>query len=759
MMVSSRFFSVFCIKNFIVFLLFFIVSNLFAQYEKKLIPSDGGNNDKFGTSVAIDGEYAVIGASGENAVYVYHKVDSLWIEEAKITVANILPNANFGISVEICGDYIVAGAYLDRINNAYTGAAYIFQRNGMNWVQHSKLVASDGNDSDYFGFDVAIDSNYVVIGAPNDDNSSANEGSVYLFKRYGTNWVEEQKFVVQSAPTGGNIGYSVSINGNNIVAGAPNSIFQSQYTGLTYFWNQSETDSTWSNAQYVVPNFYNNGERFGFSVSIVGDIATIGSNTGNPNSGGVAYVFRKQGSFWIEEARLLPSDVHAGNNFGRAVCISSNGKICIGSPGDNGNGTSSGAVYVFKESNNSWVQESKLIASDGDIDDVFGTSVYIEGNYIVVGAKGDGSNGSNSGSAYIKSVNNFVNGNVTKNVSVDGVLSFDEGSSNSLSVDEDTGIDIFFSGVSNSSSILCKSFYEIPANSFNVSGNIPPFRWVITNNGLVFNNAEIRINLDSLPIALTNSGSYSIYKRPTEGVGAFSKLATTFTGNQLIANTNSFSEFIIAEDDVGLPVKLINFKAISENGYINLSWKTETEQNNLGFKIKRSKYEKGTFETIATYKEFENLIGQGNSAFGKDYQWNDINVEENTKYFYLLSDVDFEGNEFEHNDLISSVNIGNQKDFDKEFDFSLLQNYPNPFNPTTKIVYKLLSDSKVHLTIFNLLGEKVKTLVDGSSVIAGKHTVSWNGKDEFGNSVSSGIYFYKISIGNESIVKKMLLLR
>ncbi len=90
--------------------------------------------------------------------------------------------------------------------------------------------------------------------------------------------------------------------------------------------------------------------------------------------------------------------------------------------------------------------------------------------------------------------------------------------------------------------------------------------------------------------------------------------------------------------------------------------------------------------------------------------------------------------------------------------FRLFQNYPNPFNPKTDIKYFVAHASNIHITIFNALGQRVKELVN-SSKEKGEYTISWNGKDEYGNDVSSGIYFYKLTCSEFQSVKKMILLR
>ena len=90
--------------------------------------------------------------------------------------------------------------------------------------------------------------------------------------------------------------------------------------------------------------------------------------------------------------------------------------------------------------------------------------------------------------------------------------------------------------------------------------------------------------------------------------------------------------------------------------------------------------------------------------------------------------------------------------------FSLSQNYPNPFNPTTSISFNLPTSGHVELTVFNILGQQVATLVNGS-LTAGQHEVTWNGADESGDAVGSGIYFYRLTASDVAETKKMILMK
>ncbi len=141
---------------------------------------------------------------------------------------------------------------------------------------------------------------------------------------------------------------------------------------------------------------------FGNSVSISGDYVVVGAKFDNDNgpSSGSAYLFKRTGTSWAQEAKILPSDGAAGDWFGFSVSISGDYAL-VGARADDDNGSASGSAYVFKRTGTSWAQEAKLLPSDGAIEDRFGYSVSISGDYAVVGAWLDDDNGDRSGSAYI----------------------------------------------------------------------------------------------------------------------------------------------------------------------------------------------------------------------------------------------------------------------------------------------------------------------------------------------------------------------
>jgi uncharacterized UPF0146 family protein len=212
-------------------------------------------------------------------------------------------------------------------------------------------------------------------------------------------------------------------------------------------------------------------------------------------------------------------------------------------------------------------------------------------------------------------------------------------------------------------------------------------------------------------------------------------------------------------NDFSLPVELISFEAKGDNGFINLTWQTASEVNNLGFRLERKAANSESFDYVASYNDDQALYGQGTVSSLTEYSYNDSTVIPKIEYQYRLIQYDYDGTIFIQN--ITATGTAKEP---LPQNFELGQNYPNPFNPNTTIKYALPKQANVNLTIYNLLGQKVVTLSDGIQE-AGIVTVKWNGQNLFGNTVASGAYFYALKVKNikngkqYSFIKKMILIR
>lgn len=199
-------------------------------------------------------------------------------------------------------------------------------------------------------------------------------------------------------------------------------------------------------------------------------------------------------------------------------------------------------------------------------------------------------------------------------------------------------------------------------------------------------------------------------------------------------------------DDHSLPVELSTFDAAIEKNSVKISWVTESEIDNTGFHLYRSEHSEGPFTQINGAL----IPGAGNSTEPREYSFIDDRIEPGEDYYYKLADVDIYGKTRWHGPIsinTAALNIPEE--------YLLEQNYPNPFNPTTTIQYALPEDQHVQLEIFNTRGEKVRTLVNAFKP-AGTFQIQWNGRDDQGMLMPTGLYFYRISAGSFEDIHKML---
>jgi hypothetical protein len=190
------------------------------------------------------------------------------------------------------------------------------------------------------------------------------------------------------------------------------------------------------------------------------------------------------------------------------------------------------------------------------------------------------------------------------------------------------------------------------------------------------------------------------------------------------------------------PVELSSFEAKSTNGIVKLEWRTQSETENMGFHVYRSNAENGDYERIN-----RSLIqGAGTSSAVQHYIHEDLDVEPGQTYFYKLADVDYKGRLTMHGPVSATVA--------SPVDYVLEQNYPNPFNPETRINFKMKESGFVELSIFNLKGQQVRSLV-AKIMGNGAHTVNWDGKDNNGIVLPSGTYLYKLRVNGFEVTRKM----
>lgn len=342
------------------------------------IPIRRGRCGRFGSSVSTSGDYAIVGApmgGVTGAAYIFLRQDTTWVRKQRLFPGDEEEACRFGDSVSISGDYALVGAHYDSNN---TGAAYIFTRQGSTWIEQQKLTASDGSEYDRFGSSVSISGDYALIGAYRYDDNGERFGSAYIFIRDGTTWTEQQKLTASDGMKGDNFGCSVSISGDYALVASSYADDNGDLSGSAYIFTRDGT--TWTE-QKLTASDVTAYDNFGKSVCIYGDYAIIGA-PGDDGGSGSAYIFVREEDIWNEQAKLAAGDGNDGDWFGLSVNIFGDHAIV-------GCGYDTPAAYIFARDGTTWTEQQKLIASEPG--DFFGFSASISGDYAIVGAPFDSS--------------------------------------------------------------------------------------------------------------------------------------------------------------------------------------------------------------------------------------------------------------------------------------------------------------------------------------------------------------------------------
>ncbi|MBI3426641.1 MAG: putative Ig domain-containing protein, partial [Acidobacteria bacterium] len=421
------------------------IDPLIAQ-QAKFTAADGAAGDKFGTSVAVSGDYAIVGAPEDDAqrgsAYVFVRSGSSWTQQAKLIAVDGVAADRFGISVSISGPTAVIGASgADSEGNVNHGAAYVFVRSGSSWSQQAKLAVSDGSQVSSFGFSVAVSGDTALIGTPAYGlGGETSRGAAYVYARAGVTWSVQQKLLANDGAIGDNFGTSVALDGDTALLGAlAANINAASDQGAAYVFTRS--GATWNQQAKLFANDGASNDQFGGTVALSADTAVIGSrlsDVGGHSNEGAAYVFVRSGAVWSLQQKLVAADGGDGDAFGVSVTVSGD-LIAVGSDDYDLVGyQNQGSVYLFTRNGGVWNQQQKLRAADGAEYDHLGKAVAISGNTIVGGAPQADVNGStDQGAAYAFIVVNDV-AQAQKIFDAGGKLNAEFG--NSVAISGDTAV-------------------------------------------------------------------------------------------------------------------------------------------------------------------------------------------------------------------------------------------------------------------------------------------------------------------------------
>lgn len=384
--------------------------------------TDGGGKalDQFGSSVSLSGDTALVGApftdtqrgndAGSAHVFVREQDERAWYPQALLTASDGRADDRFGSSVALSGEAACVGAPLhDTSGGVNAGSAYVFIRDWTLWSERAKVVASDGAAEDRFGSSVSLSANTVLVGSPSDDTTRGGDsGSAYVFVRVGTNWIEQAKLTPGDGATGDEFGSAVALQGDVALVGAPsgNTINGGGDAGSAYFFMR--TGGLWSEQAKRTAYDGNPIDRFGSAVALEGDLAMVGaalddSERSTAYDDGGVYLFSRLrlpfvGASWEQRAKLTIRDGTIDDYFASSLALSGD-TVLVGVPlddmaygndgGSNYDRHDTGSAYVFVLTGNFWKQQAKLTARDSDTPHLFGASVALSGDIALIGAPGN----------------------------------------------------------------------------------------------------------------------------------------------------------------------------------------------------------------------------------------------------------------------------------------------------------------------------------------------------------------------------------
>lgn len=341
--------------------------------------------------------------------------DSPAVQLRRITASDAQDEDQFGWSVDLDGDDLIAGTNIISSHDYRSGKAFMHARNAGGtdaWGEVEKIEAVNGEYFDMYGYSVAVDGDIAVVGAPWEDQAEEDAGSAYVYARNqggSGSWGLLKKLTASDAGSGDGFGHAVAIDGDVIIVGAAYSSSVTWAGGVAYVYvrDQGGADN-WGEAARIVPGDLPEAAYFGFSVSLHGDLAVIGSlyDIGPGNRCGAAYVFARDlggPGAWGEVKKLTAYDAEDRDQFGCSVGVSGD-LIIVGADWKHEAGVEKGAAYIFGRDlggPENWGLIKKLSAEDIAAVDAFGASVSISDTHALVGAPGADGSVQDLGAVYV----------------------------------------------------------------------------------------------------------------------------------------------------------------------------------------------------------------------------------------------------------------------------------------------------------------------------------------------------------------------
>jgi hypothetical protein len=328
-----------------------------------LTAGDADPNDQFGASVSMLGDRLLVGApmddqDGNNAggAYVFDRdpVTGTWSESAKLRPDDPFPSRQLGYSVSLGADRALAGAPYDSKAINAAGAAYVFTRDAAGaWSQEARIPNPSNDLGDLFGWSVSLDGDRALVGAPKDDDAATDAGAAFVLERDPATgaWSQAAKLVPADGAPDEQFGYSAALRGDRALIGAIHDDERGARAGAAYLFERDPATGTWSQTTKILPTVSGPNDQFGLSVALSddGSEALVGATFFDDVAGsfgvGVVRRFTLGAAAATQVERLDPSDGGAGDFFGRSVDFAGDTAVV----GSSNHDRVRGAVYLYAE--------------------------------------------------------------------------------------------------------------------------------------------------------------------------------------------------------------------------------------------------------------------------------------------------------------------------------------------------------------------------------------------------------------------------
>ena len=379
----------------------FLCAPCYPQFEQELLPSDPRPKVFFGHRLCIHEDQLIVGCPGNSsypmdhvgAAYVFNRQGVRWSEQRKLTEPDAAVGTLFGSAVAIREDVVLIGAPKEDTVYPDSGASYIYRRTGTNWLEEAKLMPPFPTWYGNFGALVSLEEGVAVV------VGSWWSPVVHVYEHKTTNWVLSSSMVVTNSEGLGCTASDITMSSDTILVGCYDDHGLVEYSGSVHVFSRNGTN--WTRQTKLLARDGAAWDYFGASVDLSSNRAVVGAYVDDDDGAGSgsAYVFLRNGTNWSLEAKLHASDAAAWDSFGRSVAIYGD-LIVVGADQNDDLGNVSGSAYVFARDGTNWNQIAKLLPSDGVAYALFGNRVALCRNFAVIGAPEHPTVGADAGAAY-----------------------------------------------------------------------------------------------------------------------------------------------------------------------------------------------------------------------------------------------------------------------------------------------------------------------------------------------------------------------